>query len=121
MSDTSKRSPKREQHIKVWCTADQKERVLSNAQRNGAKSTSEYLLTLGLNGVTDEYSSARRKADGPLLNAKVYLKLFHMIEALQQRPDAGTKLVEEAIALIHEVRRDIAINRLRHNAEREVA
>lgn len=120
MSNTRKRSPKRE-HIKVWCTADQKARVLSNAQRNGAKSTSEYLLTLGLNGLTEEYSSARRKEDGPLLNAEVYLKLFNMIEALQQRPDAGTELVEEAIALIHEVRRDIAINRLRHNAEREFA
>ena len=119
MDDDDKRLLKRE-HIKVWCTTEEKKNVKSRSEATGAKSVSDYLLMLGLNGLTDDYGSAREKAEGPLLNARVYGRLFGMIEALEQRPDAEITVVRDAIELIHEVRRDIAINRLRNGFERDV-
>lgn len=117
MSDDFKRSPKRE-HIKVWCTVEDKARVRAVAEATGAKSVSDFLLTLGLNGANDEFAG-RRGGEGPLLNARVYERLFGMIEALEQRPDADITLVKDAVEMIHEVRRDIAINRLRQGTEQD--
>ena len=119
MSDEFKRSLKRES-IKIWCTPEEKENVRARAEATGAKSVSDYLLTLGLNSVPDEYESAREIGEGPLLNAEVYGRLFGMIEALEQRHDAETPLVKDAIKLIHEVRRDIAINRQPKNLEQDL-
>lgn len=108
----------RSEYIKLRCTPHEKEMIQNRAATCGALSVSEFLLTLGLDGHTQEYSSARRNADGALLTAEIYKKLFEMIDTLKRRPDSDNELLKEAIALIHEVRRDITINRLRTSVER---
>ena len=110
MSEILKREV-RSEFIKLRCTPREKETIQKNASSSGASTVSDYLLTLGLESHAQEYSSARRKADGILVSAEVYLNLFEMIEALQLRPDADVTLVKEAIVLIQQVRREIILNR----------
>jgi uncharacterized protein (DUF1778 family) len=110
MSEILKREV-RSEFIKLRCTPREKETIQNHAASCGASTVSDYLLTLGLESNTQEYSSARRKANGILLSAEVYSKLFEIIEALQLRPDADIALVRETIALVHEVRREIVLYR----------
>lgn len=116
-----KRSRKTE-CIKIRCTPDEKESIQRGADLAGADSVSEYALTLLLGGNSEKYGFMRHKADGPLLNAAVYGRLGEMVERLQEEPGDAVKLASEAmiletIELMHEIRRDIAINRLRHSFE----
>lgn len=116
-----KRSRKTE-CIKIRCTPDEKERIQRGADLAGADSVSEYALMLLLGGNSEKYGFMRHKADGPLLNASTYQQLGDMVERLQAEPDGVEKLASEVllletIELMHEIRRDIATNRLRQSIE----
>ena len=108
----------KETYIRVLCTDRQKQLAQAKARAAGARSLSEYALTMMLEGNTDEYGTVRRKADGALVNAELYQRLGEMVAALQASPDYSWSLVQEAIDLIHELRREIALSRLRNFVER---
>ena len=103
--------------IEITCSPEEKEQLRQNATHAGT-SVSRYLVTLGLNGNTTDYGTLRRKADGALVNAELYQRLGEMVTALQASPDYSWSLVQEAIDLIHELRREIALSRLRNFFER---
>lgn len=116
--------------IEITCTPSQKTAIKARSQSVGAKSVSEYLLTIALKGNVDDYGFMRRKADGPLVNAATYQRLGEMIELLETRicatskdslfsasPDAQS-LLQELIEQIHETRREIALNRLKNAVNR---
>ena len=103
--------------IEITCSPEEKEQLRQNATRAGT-SVSRYLVTLGLNGNTADYGTLRRKADGALVNAELYQRLGEMVTALQASPDYSWSLVQETIDLIHELRREIALSRLRNFVER---
>ncbi len=107
----------KEVSIEIRCTASQKKAIQANAQKLGAKSMSEYLLTLGLEGLTKDYDSMRRKADGALLNAATYELLGTLSADLKARPDSELQVVQDAISLIHETRREIAFKRFENAVE----
>lgn len=113
--------PKRElkdTFVKIPCTASQKERIQVNAEAAGAKSVAQYGLTLMLAGDTDEFGSMRRKAEGALLNGDTYRLLRDIRDLLKARPDSDSELVQQAIDVVNEVGRDIALHRLAREAER---
>jgi HPt (histidine-containing phosphotransfer) domain-containing protein len=102
-------------HFKVLCTVEQRERAHTIAKSAGAASLSEYALTLILEGNTEKYGTSRRKAEGPLINAQLYYRLGEMVDALKATPSNCCDLVQEAIAFLHEIRREIVLNR--HNTD----
>lgn len=104
------------QLIRIACTPAQKNALKAKAKEGKARSLSEYLLTLGLEGRTEEFGFMRRKAEGALVNAMTYARLTEMLQVLQSH-SGDTALVSEAIALLEEVRREIVLARLTQRVE----
>jgi hypothetical protein len=63
---------------------------------------STYLLDCGL--------KRRRQVEGPLINLGLFRQLGELTEALKALPQ--TQLLDDVLALIWEVRREIALRRL---------
>lgn len=113
--------PKRElknTFVKIPCTPTQKQRIQANAQAAKAKSVAEYGLTLMLAGDTEEFGSMRRKAEGALVNGDTYRLLREIRDLLKARPDSDSDLVQQAIEVVCETGRDIALHRLTQAAEK---
>ena len=116
-------SPKRatrEAFLHIACTQAQKERIKHNAKQAGAKSLTEYALTLLLKGDTEEFGFLRRKADGALVTADVYRQLRDIAQRLKSKPDMDEDLLREAIAIVSAVGRDIALARLANQVEQSM-
>ena len=118
---TAPKRSKREAFLYIACTHDQKERIKENAKKAGAKSLTEYALTLLLKGDTEEFGFLRRKADGALVSADVYRQMRDIAERLKSEPSLDEALVREAISMATEVRRDIALSRLANQVEKQTA
>lgn len=110
--------------LKLRISPSQKQQIKQNAKAAGA-SMSLYLLTLGLEGGTAEFGTQRRKAEGSLVNAKLYSDLGRLLGLFNQRqktinlalkigyqPPGDKGEVAEAMALLHQIRREIALKRL---------
>ena len=117
---TAPKRSKREAFLYIACTRAQKERIKQNAKKAGAKTLTEYALTLLLKGDTEEFGFLRRKADGALVTADVYRQMGNIAERLKSEPSLDAALVREAISVANEVRRDIALNRLAKQVEQSM-
>jgi uncharacterized protein (DUF1778 family) len=95
------KSIKRTETIEVQCTPDQKAQIRQYAAGAGT-SMSTYLLDCGL--------KRRRQVEGPLINLDLFRQLGELTEALKDFPQSPP--LEEVLALIWEVRREIALRRL---------
>ena len=115
---TTPKRAKREAFLYIACTRDQKARIQDNAKKAGAKSLTEYALTLLLKGDTEEFGFLRRKADGALVTADVYRQMRDIAERLKSDTSLDAGLVREAIQVADEVRRDIALSRLTREVEK---
>ena len=116
-------SPKRavrEAFLHIACTQAQKERIKHNAKQAGAKSLTEYALTLLLKGDTEEFGFLRRKADGALVTADVYRRLRDIGQRLKTSPEVDEALLRETIRVVTEVGRDIALSRLANEVEKSM-
>lgn len=98
--------------IKVYCSPEEKHLFESHARSAGAKSCSEYALKILTGGLSDDFGSILRKAEGSLLNVAVYERLGEMVALLQERPDAQMDALQGMIEEIQGMRRDIALRRL---------
>ena len=110
----------REAFLHIACTHDQKERIKKNAKQDGAKSITEYILTLALKGDTEEFGFMRRKADGALVTADVYYLLTEIAQQLKTKPTPNEELTQEAIRVVREVGKDITMHRLKQEIERSL-
>ncbi len=117
---TTPKRAKREAFLYIACTREQKARIQDNAKKAGAKSLTEYALTLLLKGDTEEFGFLRRKADGALVTADVYRQMRDIAERLKSETHLDEELVREAIAIADEVRRDIALSRLANQIEQSM-
>ena len=116
-------SPKRsvrEAFLHIACTQAQKARIKENAKKAGAKSLTEYALTLLLKGDTEEFGFLRRKADGALVTADVYRQLRDIAQRLKASPEVDEAILKEAITIVTEVGKDIALSRLAKQFERQI-
>ena len=118
---TAPKRAKREAFLYIACTRDQKARIQENAKKAGAKTLTEYALTLLLKGDTEEFGFLRRKADGALVTADVYRQMRDIAERIKSEPRLDEALVREAISMATEIRRDIALSRLANQVERQTA
>ena len=112
--------PKRahcEAFIHIACTHTQKEHIKENAKKVGAKSITEYILTLGLKGNTKEFRFMRRKADELLVTADTYRQLRDIVKILKTNPNADEKLIKETLKVIRKVGKGITLNRLKNDIE----
>ena len=110
----------REAFIHIACTHSQKEQIKENAKKEGAKSLTEYALTMLLKGNTEEFGFLRRKADGALVTADVYRQLRDIAKILKTTPTSDKALLEENLRVIREVGKEIAMNRLKQEIERSL-
>ena len=117
---TTPKRAKREAFLYIACTREQKARIKENAKRAGAKSLTEYALTLLLKGDTEEFGFLRRKADGALVTADVYRQLRVIAERLKTSSEMDETLLSEAVAIVTEARRDIALSRLENQVEKQM-
>ena len=110
----------REAFLHIACTHDQKERIKENAKKAGAKSITEYILTIGLKGDTEEFGFMKRKADGALVAADVYYLLTEIGHQLKTKPTPNEELTQEAIRVVREVGKEITMNRLKQQIEKSL-
>ena len=110
----------REAFLHIACTHSQKERIKENAKKEGAKSLTEYALTMLLKGNTEEFGFLRRKADGALVTADVYRQLRDIARILKTTQTPDKALLEENLRVIREVGKEIAMNRLKQDIERSL-
>ena len=108
----------REAFLHIACTHTQKERIKENAKKAGAKSLTEYALTMLLKGNTEEFGFMRRKADGALVTADVYYLLTEMVQQLKTKPTINEELTKEAIKVVRQVGKEITMHRLKQEIER---
>lgn len=108
----------KDSYFKVYCNTEQKQRIQRHAKAVCAKSVSEYVLTVLLQGDTREYDGLRYKADGMLINAATYQKLGELVDDLRGRKHLEGAEIEAVISLIHEVRLEIATCRLSNKIEK---
>ena len=104
----------REAFLHIACTHSQKEQIKANAKKAGAKSLTEYVLTLALKGNTEEFGFMRRKADGALINADTYRQLRDIAKILKTNPNGDEKLIQEALQVIQKIGKEIVLNRLKN-------
>ena len=110
--------------LKIRLTPDQKERIQEKASLAGV-SVSRWVLVQSLKGNTGEFGLQRRKAEGPLINARLYADLGRLLGLFNQRqksinsalamgspPPGDQGEVADAIALLHQIRKEIALQRL---------
>jgi hypothetical protein len=95
------KTSKRTETIEVQCTPEQKTQIRQYATGAGT-SMSTYLLDCGL--------KRRRQVEGPLINLSLFQQLEELTEVLKELP--RSQLLEDVLALIWEVRREIALKRL---------
>ena len=110
----------REAFLHIACTHRQKERIKENAKKAGAKSITEYILTIGLKGDNEEFGFMKRKADGALVTADVYRQLRDIAKLLKNIPTTDKELLEENLRLIREVAKEITMNRLKQQIEKSL-
>jgi len=111
---------RREAFLHIACTQAQKERIKENAKKAGAKSITEYALTMLLKGDTEEFGFMRRKADGALVTADVYYRLTEIAQELKTKPTPNEELTQEAIRVVREVGKEITMHRLKQEIERSL-
>ena len=112
--------------LKIRLTPDQKERIEEKASIAGV-SVSRWVLVQSLKGNTGEFGLQRRKAEGALVNARLYADLGRLLGLFNQRqkainsalamgsaPPGDQGEVADAIALLHQIRKEIALQRLEH-------
>lgn len=110
--------------LKLRLTKSQKERIKENADVAGV-TMSRWILVQALRGNTGEFGLQRRKAEGALLNARLYADLGRLLGLFNQRqkainsalamgsnPPGDQGEVAAAIALLHQIRKEIALQRL---------
>jgi hypothetical protein len=112
--------------LKLRLTPDQKERIEEKASLAGV-SVSRWVLVQSLKGNTGEFGLQRRKAEGALVNARLYADLGRLLGLFNQRqkainsalamgspPPGDQGEVTDAIALLHQIRKEVALQRLEH-------
>lgn len=112
--------------LKLRLTPDQKERIEEKASLAGV-SVSRWVLVQSLKGSTGEFGLQRRKAEGALVNARLYADLGRLLGLFNQRqksinsalamgspPPGDLGEVADAIALLHQIRKEVALQRLEH-------
>lgn len=112
--------------LKLRLTPDQKERIEEKASLAGV-SVSRWVLVQSLKGSTGEFGLQRRKAEGALVNARLYADLGRLLGLFNQRqksinsalamgspPPGDQGEVGDAIALLHQIRKEVALQRLEH-------
>lgn len=112
--------------LKLRLTPDQKERIEEKASLAGV-SVSRWVLVQSLKGNTGEFGLQRRKAEGALVNARLYADLGRLLGLFNQRqkainsalamgspPPGDQGEVKDAIALLHQIRKEVALQRLEH-------
>lgn len=114
---TAPKRLKREAFLSIACTHAQKARIKQNAQKAGARTLTEYALTLLLKGDTEEFGFLRRKADGALVTADVYRQLRAISERLNAEPTLTNALLQETLQVVTDARRDIALSRVAQQVE----
>jgi hypothetical protein len=110
--------------LKIRLTLNQKQKIQENASIAGV-SVSRWVLVQSLKGNTGEFGLQRRKAEGPLINARLYADLGRLLGLFNQRqkainsalamgsaPPGDQGEVADAIALLHQIRKEIALQRL---------
>lgn len=110
--------------LKLRLTPDQKERIEEKASLAGV-SVSRWVLVQSLKGNTGEFGLQRRKAEGALVNARLYADLGRLLGLFNQRqkainsalamgspPPGDQGEVADAIALLHQIRKEVALQRL---------
>jgi hypothetical protein len=110
--------------LKVRLSSSQKQKIQENANIAGV-SVSRWVLVQSLKGSTGEFGLQRRKAEGPLINARLYADLGRLLGLFNQRqksinsalvmgsaPPGDQGEVAAAIALLHQIRKEIALQRL---------
>ncbi len=110
----------REAFLHIACTHAQKERIKENAKKTGAKSLTEYALTMLLKGDTEEFGFMRRKADGALITADVYYLLTEIAQQLKTKPTTNEELTQEAIRVVRQVGKEMTMHRLKQGIERSL-
>lgn len=112
--------------LKIRLTPEQKERIEEKASIAGV-SVSRWVLVQSLKGNTGEFGLQRRKAEGALVNARLYADLGRLLGLFNQRqkainsalamgsqPPGDLGEVTDAIALLHQIRKEVALQRLEH-------
>lgn len=110
--------------LKLRLTLNQKKQIQEKASLAGV-SVSRWVLVQSLKGNTGEFGLQRRKAEGALINARLYADLGRMLGLFNQRqksinsalamgsqPPGDMGEVRDAIALLHQIRKEIALQRL---------
>jgi hypothetical protein len=110
--------------LKLRLTSSQKQKIQENANIAGV-TISRWVLVQSLRGNTGEFGLQRRKAEGALINARLYADLGRMLGLFNQRqksinsalamgspPPGDQGEVADAIALLHQIRKEIALQRL---------
>ncbi len=110
--------------IKLRLTCNQKQRIKENADVAGV-TMSRWILVQALRGSTGEFGLQRRKAEGALVNARLYADLGRLLGLFNQRqksintalamgsqPPGDLGEVKDAIALLHQIRKEVALQRL---------